>query len=470
MTQQEAPPHPVETMLDEARFTRTHRKVWLLSAMGVLLDGFDFFIMGVALPLIVQEWSLGSVEKGLVGSSAVVGAVVGASCLGALTDRIGRQRAFRLDLGMFVVFSLLSALAPGLWWLIVFRFLLGVGIGADYPIGSSYVAEIAPRRIRGRLIVSAFSAQAIGQLLGVVVGLIILNVYPEFDAWRWMLGFGVIPAVIVVYLRRGVPESPRWLVHMGRYDEAAHVLSEFTERTVDRAELAGHVAGDADEQIAPLPPPWRQLFRRPLRRKTALTAAPWFLMDIATYGIGVFTPTIIAAIIVSDTSQGTTHYLADDITATEGAAFVDIFLIVGFALAIWLIATVGKINLQTIGFIVMAAALLLLANTTGPDGGDDSSIVVVFIGFALFNVFMNMGPNSTTYLMPAEVYPTLSRASGAGLAAAAGKTGAALGTLLFPILEDDIGLNWTLALIATGCLFAAAITYALRAEARSASS
>src|ERR671918_1013488 len=131
----------VTALLDDAPITPLHRRVWLLSSMGIMLDGFDFFIMGVAIPLIEREWHPSSLELGLISSSAIIGAIVGAFTIGALTDKIGRQLACRIDLGMFIVFALLSALAPSIAWLIAFRFLLGVGIGADYPISSSYVSE-----------------------------------------------------------------------------------------------------------------------------------------------------------------------------------------------------------------------------------------------------------------------------------------------------------------------------------------
>jgi MFS family permease len=199
----------VDALIDEAPFTKTHRRVWLLSSMGIMLDGFDFFIMGVALPLIRQEWHPGTWVEGILSAAAIIGAIVGACTLGALTDKLGRQLTFRIDLGMFIVFALLSALAPSIWWLIAFRFLLGVGIGADYPISSAYVSEVCPGRVRSRLLVAAFSFQAIGQILGVFVGLIILGIDPHFSAWRPMLAFGVIPAIGIVWSARP-HRRPRW--------------------------------------------------------------------------------------------------------------------------------------------------------------------------------------------------------------------------------------------------------------------
>ena len=450
----------VDALLDDAPWTPTHLRIWILSSMGILLDGFDFFIMGVAIPLIAQEWHPSSWETGLLGAAAVLGAIVGASTLGALGDRLGRRMAFRLDLGMFVVFALASALAPGLWWLIGFRFLLGVGIGADYPLSAAYVSEIAPARIRTRLLVGAFSFQAVGQVLGVVVGLVILHLDPTFGAWRPMLAFGVVPAVAIVWFRRTVPESPRWLASSGHPEEAAAVVSRLCARPVTPEELREEPGTEP-----PTPLRWRELLSRPFRAATALTSVPWLLMDIATYGIGVFTPTIIAAIVVPATAAGVSQYIADDLTSTKGAAFCDVFLVVGFLLAIWLVPKVGKIPLQVLGFVVMAVALVVLAAVAGPTGAGSADFAIVFVGFAGFNLFMNLGPNSTTFVMPAEVFPTRVRGSGAGFAAAAGKTGAALGTFLFPILQDDLGLDRTLVIIALGCAVAAAITFGLRATA-----
>ena len=131
--------------LDSARMTRLHRRFWLLAGVGLMLDGFDFFIIGVANPLIAEDLGASAWQKGLVSSAAIIGAIVGAAVLGPLGDRIGRRKIFKYDLVMFVVFSLACMVAPDLWTLIASRFLLGVAIGLDYPIAASYLAEILPK-------------------------------------------------------------------------------------------------------------------------------------------------------------------------------------------------------------------------------------------------------------------------------------------------------------------------------------
>ncbi len=155
-----------------------HVRFWLLAGLGILLDGFDFFVIAVANPLIKRD---------------------------------------------FLVFSLLCTVAWSLWVLIVFRFVLGLAIGLDYPIAASYLAEVLPSKDRGRWLTAAFSLQAGGILLGATAGVVILEALPHLYAWRVMLGCGAIPATVIIFLRRGVPESPRWLAQNGREKDAQEV-------------------------------------------------------------------------------------------------------------------------------------------------------------------------------------------------------------------------------------------------------
>jgi hypothetical protein len=143
-------PQSLGDALDGARMTRLHKQFWLLAALGIMLDGFDFFIIGVANPLIVQQYDLSDALKGLVSAAAIIGAIFGAALLGPMADRIGRRRIFKYDLVMFAVFSVLCIFAWNVWALIAFRFALGLAIGLDYPVAASYLSEVLPARDRGR--------------------------------------------------------------------------------------------------------------------------------------------------------------------------------------------------------------------------------------------------------------------------------------------------------------------------------
>jgi MFS family permease len=443
-----------EQHLDDTPFTRTQRKVWILSAMGVLLDGFDFFIIGVALPLIAHQFQLTPAVKGLVAVAAVAGAFFGALVFGPVADRFGRKGMFLVDIILFVVFSAASAAAWNAVSLIVFRFVLGIGIGADYPIGVSYIAECVPTRLRGRLIVGAFAFQALGSLMGVLVGLVILKAYPSLEAWRVMLAFGVLPAIAVVLMREGLPESVRWHLARGNYEKASRAASALLEIPITLNAL--------NSPAVEHPASFGTLFKKRYLRRTIFASVPWFLQDISTYGIGIFTPTILGAMALG----GGVSFVAKDIGATEGAAVVDLLLLVGFMLAIVLVHYVSRITLQIVGFLGMALGLLMAGASSLFPAGSDSQMGMIVGGFMVFNCLMNMGPNATTYLLSGETFPTSIRATGAGFAASMAKLGAVLGTFFFPVLKHDIGITPLLVSLAVASALAAAVTYGFRVDTR----
>jgi hypothetical protein len=443
-----------EQHLDDTPFTKTQRKVWILSAMGVLLDGFDFFIIGVALPLIAHDFHMNAATKGLVAVAAVAGAFFGALVFGQVADRVGRKGMFMVDIILFVVFSAASAAAWNPASLIVFRFILGIGIGADYPIGVSYIAECVPTRLRGRLLVGAFAFQALGSLLGVLVGLLILKADPSLQAWRFMLAFGVLPAVVVVIMRDGLPESVRWHLARGNYEKASHAATALLEMPI--------TLNAENSPVVPCGSSFASLFKKGCIRRTIFASVPWFLQDISTYGIGIFTPTIMAAMALGTTSS----FIAKDMGATEGAAAVDMLLVVGFMLAIVLVRYLSRVTLQIAGFLGMALGLLMVAASSLYTAASASQMGLIFGGFMVFNLFMNMGPNATTYLLSGETFPTPIRATGAGFAASMAKFGAVLGTFFFPILKAQIGIPALLIGLAAASALAAAITYGFRVDTR----
>lgn len=453
------PALPLGASLDGARFGRAHFRFWLLAALGIMLDGFDFFIIGVAIPLIREDFGLSAAEQGMVTAAAIVGAVVGAGLLGPVADKVGRRRIFKADLMLFVVFSIACVFAWDVWILIAFRFVLGIAIGLDYPIAASYLAEVLPARGRGRWLVGAFSLQAVGILLGAVVGVIVLQVAPDVDSWRWMLGFGAVPALIIIWLRRGVPESPRWLAQNGEEAEAVAVTQDLVGHPVQVTTVDRERTEEAPEGLKAFVQP--RLFRRDMIRRTVFTAVPWFLMDIATYGVGIFTPTLIAALVVNGAN---TNFIADDIASTKATAVLDVFLPIGFAIAIVLVDRVGRIPLQIAGFIGMTLALCILGTADALTGGGDAHLPMVVVGFVIFNTMMNAGPNSTTYALPAEVFPGEIRAAGHGFAAACAKFGAALGVFFFPILLADVGPSALLFGLAGCTAVALVVTIVLRIE------
>ena len=490
--------------LDSSKLTRPMWMLWILSAGLIALDGFDFFIIGVAMPFIQRDFELSAGWVGAIATAALAGALVGSLTLGPVTDRVGRQLMLVVDIGLFVVASAATALAWNAWSLLLFRFFVGVGIGADYPISVAYITENIPARVRGRMVIGAFSFQSIGALLGALVGWITIWIFQQVQpdlaigyAWRWMLGVGVVLSFLVGGLRLlFLLESPSYYLVKGEYAKASKAASELLEKEIilEPAELNGLADDavdnllkdteekgteedaeekDAKEKDAKEKDRTKGLEKKPnlnakrhaeqLRyrdllspqyvRQTMLAAIPWFLQDIATYGIGIFTPTIIAALAFSNEGS----LLAQEMAAARGAAIVNVFLVVGFLGAVALVDRVGRIPLQIVGFVGMAAGLGLLASS-----GGSARIGLIFAGFVLFNLLMNLGPNSTTFLLSGELFPPAIRASGAGLAGGVAKLGAVLGAIGLPVLQASLGLEVVLQGLACLCLIAAAITYSLR--------
>lgn len=452
----------INRVLDESTATRRQKRVWALAATGIGLDGYDLFIMSAALPLVLADFDLdGAGWTSLFAGAAVLGAVPGAVLSGILSDRYGRRAILRADVVLFAVSAILCALAWSPASLVLFRFLQGFGVGAEYPISASIVAEVMPRKNRGKWMTGAFAFQAVGMFSAAFVSTVILFVVDGDSAWRWMLLSCAVPAAIIAVMRRTIPESPRWLARKGRLDEAKQSLAWLLgPQAVADVEEQVHSAAVIDETGA-REGSIRELFHRSLRERTALTAIPWFIMDIGLYGIGLFTPVILASV-AHPSASGSNGFLAADLKATATAAIADIFLIIGFVINISTVERAGRIRLQILGFMGMAVGLIIVAFT----GDSTTSIVGVVIGFCVFNLMVNVGPNATTYLLPAEVFPTRLRSTGHGFAAACGKVGATIGVFLLPAAVDSFGLTQTMLTIGVLSMLGAAITLMFRVETR----
>jgi len=179
--------------------TLRHWWYWLITGAGFALDGFDLFIIGVALPLIIHDftWLSGSPWMvGFIAAAAPIGSIIGASVFGRLTDTLGRKFILLLNMIIFIIFSILCTVAWSTWSLLFFRFIAGIGIGGEYPVNSAYIAELIPKKNRKRMQVGNFSFQAIGAVSGALFGVIMLQFIPHVWTWRIMLG---IPAVLAAY-------------------------------------------------------------------------------------------------------------------------------------------------------------------------------------------------------------------------------------------------------------------------------
>ncbi|MGO1908745.1 MAG: MFS transporter [Brevibacterium linens] len=414
---------------------RFQRKVTFLSAGGTFLDGFDLTVIAVALPMIANEWEVGAWEKSLITSSAIIGSFIGAAVLGNLTDRFGRKAMYVIDLLAFVVFAALTAFSQDIWQLIIFRFLLGIGIGADYPISATIVSEFASKKGRGKLSTSLGAMWFVGAVVAYLVGLAVI---PLGDfGWRALLLVGAVFALIVFIFRVQLPESPRWLLAHGRTEDAKNVV----ERITGVRPTASEIAEDArPKKIEP-----SKLFVGIQRKRTLFVCGFWFCYSTAYYGISMYTPTILEPF--TDGSH---------VSVIVGSGIVALLGLTGSIIGMNLVDSWGRRPLIITSFAGLTAALVVLASVVEPSFG------FLIVLFSIAVLFANSGGGILNFVYPTELFPTSLRATGSGLATSVSRIGSILGVLAFPNLVAAWGNNvalWAFAAVgASGlliCLFMA---------------
>src|SRR4051812_3194553 len=260
--------------LDRLPLTRLHRRLVVGSGVGWALDAMDVGMISFVMAALAQQWQLGSTTLSWIASIGFIGMALGASIGGLLADRVGRRQVFALTLLVYGLATGAAALSWSVGALLAFRFLIGLGLGAELPVASTLVSEYAPARIRGRVVVSLESFWAVGWVLAALVGYFVIP--RSDDGWRWALALGAVPAAYAVVVRFGLPESVRFLERRGRNEEAESAVRRFEEAAQVPAPGGAPVPAAADQSAdQPVPGPGA-LWRPGLRRNTAALWLVWF--------------------------------------------------------------------------------------------------------------------------------------------------------------------------------------------------
>jgi MFS family permease len=439
----------LDLALDEAPLSRFHTRAIVTAGMGFFTDAYDLFIIGTATTLIAAQWHLSSSETGLVNSITLISAFVGAFVFGRIADVIGRKKVYGLEAALMVGGAVASAFAPSLIWLLAFRFILGIGVGGDYPMSAVLMSEFSNRSNRGKLVGLVFSMQALGTIAGYIAGLALLGAgVPNGITWRLLLGLGAIPAAAVIVLRRRMPESPRYLHRVKGEGEAAVVAARrFSEGSIEATAPTGRGVRLSL---------WAFLSNRRYLTILLGTAGSWFLFDYAYYGNSVSAPLIVSSVLGTRASTNLIHPLALQLIVFTVAA------VPGYFLAAFTMDRIGHRRLQLIGFPLMGLAFLLI----GVIPGITAAIGPFLILFGMSYFFAEFGPNTTTFVLPGEVFPTSARTTAHGISAGVAKLGAFIGVYLFPIIKNDFGVNGALRLSALFALLGTALTLLIPEGAR----
>ncbi|MDO5335664.1 MAG: MFS transporter [Coriobacteriia bacterium] len=398
--------------IDDVAMTPFLRKIMFFSSGGSFLDGYVLALIGVALTQITSHLQLTDQWGALIGASVFAGILVGSIVGGYLTDLIGRKTMFIIDVLAIAALSVFSAFADGPLSLVVARFLIGVFIGADYPIATSLIAEFSPAHHRAISMGLVSAAWYCGATVAAFVGYALVTVD---DGWRLMLGSAVVPCVILLFGRRGIPESPMWLQSKGRTEEAEEIVSRIYG---DGVEL-DIVESSKKVTIA-------SLFKGGYGKRIIYLGILTLCQVVPMYAIYTFGPEIM-----------TEFGLGAGREAILGESIVSLFFLVGTFPAMFWLNSLGRRKLLIGSLAFMAVGLLILGLFPS------APVLVVIIAFGLY-AFFSGGPGILQWLYPNELFPTTVRASAVGISIAISRVGTIVATYCLPLMLDSLGVGPTM--------------------------
>src|SRR5580658_4136633 len=271
--------------MDEAKPSKLHWKIMFISGMGFFTDAYDLFIIGVVMTMLKPLWHVGKVEEGLVESTALLASAIGALLFGRVADMLGRKRIYGVEVLVLAAGAIGCAFSPNIWWLIGLRFILGIGIGGDYPVSATIMSEYSGKASRGMMVTMVFAMQAAGLIVGPLFAAALLASHMQQDiVWRILLAFGAVPALAVYGARRHLKETPRFLHASGHEEDESGKLTRakhFNEKEHSVSFWDGFHRLVNDNKL--------------LSRLVGASAA-WFLMDFAYYGNTVSSPLVLSAL------------------------------------------------------------------------------------------------------------------------------------------------------------------------------
>lgn len=404
--------------IEQVGFGRFQKRLMILCGLGWAADAMEVLLISFALPAIGQEWGLTAAQKGLLATAIFLGMLAGAWLWGYLSDRIGRKAGFISTVAIDSIFGLLSAFAPTFGWLVALRALTGFGVGGTLPVDYSIFAEYLPTQKRGRYLVLLEAFWAIGAIAAAGLAWLIV---PRLG-WRWLLAVSALPGLIIFFIRRSIPESPRYWMVRGEAERATQVLRHVAEQN-------GQPLPNFTLQPLPAAPRPRltDLWRSGLRRTTLLLWVIWFTISLGYYGVFTWLPNYFR-------SQGMAL-----LPVYQNAFILALAQLPGYFSAAYLVEKWGR--RRTLAFYLLASGLFtyLFAIVNSLNW---------IVGMGIWMSFFTLGAWGALYAFTPEAYPTALRGSGMGAASGMTRIAGALAPSLGAVLMTGSSLALPLTLYA----------------------
>jgi putative MFS transporter len=416
-------PAGYESIVEDSPLTPFLKRLALYTSGGTFLDGYILVIIGIALMQLGPQLKLDAFWEGSIGAAALAGMFVGALVLGYVTDLVGRRRMYQLVPVIIIVLSVAQMLVTTAWELAMLRFLIGIAVGADYPVATSLLTEFSPRKYRGLMLGFLICVWYVGTVAAAIVGYALLAAGPI--GWKWMLGSAAAPALWLVFGRWNTPESPRWLVSKGRREEAREVV-----RTV-----WGMDAGLPDmQETGRKETDFLKVFSPGYLKRTIFIGTFQTVKIIPVFAIYTFGPEILKAF---HPGGGNLWIFAYALTNT--------FFLIGCIPPLALINNLGRRPLMIWSFFFMTLGLLVVGLFP------HAPAWVIITGFLVYAA-VSGAPGVLQWIYPNELFPTEVRATAVGVATALSRIGAAIGTFALPYVLQTYGIGPTM-LINTAITF-----------------
>lgn len=374
---------------------RFHYKLLLVTGLGWLFDSMDTGLIAFILPVLAKEWGLAPGQMGLIGSIGLIGMALGAVVSGTIADRIGRKKVFTITVLLYSIASAFCALSWNYQSLLVFRFLVGFGLGGELPVATTLVSEYAPSRVRGRFIVLLESFWGLGWIAAACIAYFFIPLY----GWRMAFLIGALPALYVCLIRMHMPESVRYLLAHGRVGEARQIVVSL-ERQL-HVPVAPFVS---EKETVPVvaKASFRELWKKPFASRTIMLWLVWFGINFSYYGIFMWLPSLVF-------QQGFTV-----VKTFEYVLIMTLAQLPGYYCAAWLVDKIGR--------KYTLSAFLLFSGVASYFFGHASTAAALMMWGSVMS-FFNLGAWGVLYTYTPEQYPTAIRALGSGWAAGLGRFG-----------------------------------------------
>jgi Arabinose efflux permease len=407
--------------VDDMPIVKFHIRAMVLTFGAHFNDGYILGLIAIAFTLLTPDMQLDAFWQGMIGSSCLFGLFVGSLICGPISDRYGRQKIYNYSFIAIAVGSALQFFVDGPVSLVLCRILIGMGIGGDYSVGATILVELCPKKPRGVLVGSFSVFWTLGFVTATFCGLGILKLGLGNDAWRWILASSTIPSVIMLALRYGFPESPRWLVNHGRQAEADAILHKYLGPNIILA----------DEVIDPSHAGFMELFSKKYLTRTVFNCIFYSFLVMPYFAIYTFLPQILQVMNLTE-GFGTEMLL-------NGMLFVGSLLGILFT-----IIFSRRFYAISNAFLILVALILLGVLPS-------EQHVLLVLSFVVLTLLLSAISNLTA-IFPAESFPTEVRAGGIGFATAMSRLASAAATFILPSFMGSFGASATMMTLA-GMIF-----------------